>query len=72
MIVIILAVSYFVGRLSDLVVSAAITYLLRVARGTSGVDIGVFYSILGAILALVISLSSILTTTGTGMADSAT
>ena len=66
-----LAISHFVRRFSDLVINAAVVQLLGLACGVDSIDATVFYSVLGAILALQISLSSIVSTTGSGVVDGA-
>ena len=51
--------------------TAAVVYLLGTACGAGDADALVFHCVLGAILALRISLSSIVSTTGSGVLDRA-
>ena len=70
-----LAVSHFISRFWDLVVTIAGVWLLNPDCGThgaSGIDAGVFHSVLGVILPFQISLSSIVLTTGISVVDGAT
>ena len=64
-----LAVFNFIGRFQDLVVTAAVVWLLGPACGAGGTDTIPFHSVLGAILVLQISFSSIASTTGSGVVD---
>ena len=67
-----LAISHFFGRFWDLVITAALVQLLGLACGAGDADGVVFQGVLGAILALRMSLSSILPTTESGVVDGAT
>ena len=64
-----LVMSYFFGQFWDLVVTAAVVYLLGLACGAGNADVAVFQGVLESILALRISLSSIVSTTGSGVVD---
>ena len=66
-----LAISHFFGRFWDLAVTAVVVQLLGLICGTGDADASVLHGVLGAILALQISLSSIVSTTGSGVVDSA-
>ena len=66
-----LAISHFFRRFWDLVVTAAVVQLLGPACGAGDADAAVFQAVLGAILALRISASSIVSTTGSSVVHSA-
>ena len=53
-------------------VSTALVQLLCPSYGAGGADYTIFHGVLGVILALRISLSSIVATTGSGEVDSTT
>ena len=66
-----LAISHFFSQVWDLVVTAAVVLLLGPACGAGDSDAKLLCVMLGAILALRISLSSIISTTGIGVVDCA-
>ena len=67
-----LTLFHFVGQFWDLVATVVVVLLFGPTCGASGAEATAFYDMLVAILALQISLSSIVSTIGSGVVDGAT